>query len=485
MPFQRATKKQAKLRMALIGPSGSGKTYSALAIASHLGRRVALIDTERGSASKYADEFEFDVLELDSFHPQRYIDGIREAEQAGYDVLIIDSLSHAWAGKDGALELVDRAAKRSQSNNTFGAWREVTPLHNALVDTMLQAKCHVIVTMRAKTEYVQERDEKTGRTVIRKVGLQPVQRDGLEYEFDVVGDMDADNNLIVTKSRCKALNGAVFSKPGKDVADILRAWLSDGAPGEETAPAQASSQGQSATATTNGTTEPTITEAQRRRLLAIMAQHGKSHPDLKAELERRGIGSSKDIPVRLYDELCRWAETPTNSGPTGSGLAPESPWPTISEAEWRSLVETGRANGVKPVDLLSVAQGYVHGIQRPGQIPAFLIPLLEQRAHGQRVTDCIGTPPDTPDGSETERRVTRRELYDLLAYAWERGIGQFAVLDVLTGAEILTPFDVTLDTLKASDLDRAREAIARAGEAARQEEAEAEHALAEMGAESP
>lgn len=227
MGFQKASKRQARLRMALIGPSGSGKTYTALNVAEHLGKRVAVIDTERGSASKYAHKFAFDVLELESFHPQRYIDAIGEAERAGYEVLIIDSLSHAWTGRDGALELVDKAAKRQQSGNTFGAWREVTPLHNALVDAMLGARLHLIGTVRSKQDYVQEKDEK-GRTVIRKVGLQPVQRDGLEYEFDVIGDLDSDHNLIVGKTRCETLDGQVFHKPGQDLAELIRAWLTDG-----------------------------------------------------------------------------------------------------------------------------------------------------------------------------------------------------------------------------------------------------------------
>lgn len=227
MPFKKATKEQSKLRLALIGISGSGKTMTALKVAKVLGSKTALIDTERGSASKYADQFDFDVLELDSFHPQTYIKAIGEAS-GNYDTLIIDSLSHAWSGKDGALELVDRAAKRSQSGNTFMAWREVTPLHNALVDAMLQANCHVIVTMRAKTEYVQEKDEKTGKLTPRKVGLQPVQRDGLEYEFDVVGDMTNENDLIISKTRCPALTGQIYNKPGDDVAGILKGWVSDG-----------------------------------------------------------------------------------------------------------------------------------------------------------------------------------------------------------------------------------------------------------------
>jgi hypothetical protein len=237
--------------MALIGPSGSGKTYTGLRIAAGLGQKIAVVDTERGSASKYADKWSFDVCELTSFSPTEYVKAIHEAETAGYDVLVIDSLSHAWMGRDGALELVDKAAKRQQSGNSFGAWREVTPLHNQMIDAILGANLHAIVTMRTKMDYVQERDEKSGRTVIRKVGLQPVQRDGLEYEFDVIGDLDMDNNLVIGKSRCEALTGQVYAKAGENVAVTLRAWLTDGAPAQpqpdpptpETAPPAAQGNG--------------------------------------------------------------------------------------------------------------------------------------------------------------------------------------------------------------------------------------------------
>jgi len=227
MLFQKATKKSARLRMALIGVAGAGKTYTALNIARHLGDKVAVIDTERGSASKYSDMFEFDVLELETFSPQMYVEAIQAAEEAGYDVLIIDSLSHAWTGKGGALDQVDKIAKRSQSGNTFGAWRDVTPQHNMLVEGIINAKMHIITTMRAKTEYVQEKNEKTGRVTVRKIGLAPVQRDGLEYEFDVVADLDQDNNLIVGKTRCPGVAGAVIPKAGREIARTLKAWLTE------------------------------------------------------------------------------------------------------------------------------------------------------------------------------------------------------------------------------------------------------------------
>lgn len=234
MPFQRATKHESRLRAALLGPAGSGKTFTALKIARALvgpEGRIALMDTEHGSASKYADLFQFDSAAPDSFAVEVYLQTIQEAEDAGYDALIIDSLSHAWAGKGGLLEFVDQQAKRSQSNNTFGAWREATPKHNQLIEAMLACRCHLIVTMRTKMEYVVDRDEK-GKTTVRKVGMQPVQRDGLEYEFDVVADLDQDNNLIVTKTRCSALSGFVGHRVGEEVAAPLRAWLS-GAPATE------------------------------------------------------------------------------------------------------------------------------------------------------------------------------------------------------------------------------------------------------------
>lgn len=229
MKFVKATRKQAKLRLALTGPSGAGKTYSALAIAKHLGVRIAVIDSERGSASKYADDAaSFDVLELDSFAPQTYVEAIRAAEREGYDVIVIDSLSHAWMGKGGALDQVDAAAKRSKSGNTFTAWKEVTPQQNALMDAIVGCKAHVIATMRSKTEYVID-DSPGGRKAPKKIGLAAVQRDGVEFEFDVFIELDEDHNAIVSKTRCSALDGAVINKPGEQIANTLRAWLSDGA----------------------------------------------------------------------------------------------------------------------------------------------------------------------------------------------------------------------------------------------------------------
>lgn len=225
--FQKATKEQAKLRMAIDGVAGSGKTYSSLVLARELGGRCAVIDTEYGSASKYADLFSFDSAALQEFSLDTYLRAIGEARKAGYEVLVIDSLSHAWSGKGGALEEVDRTGG---ANKFANGWRAVTPKHNQLVEAMLSYPGHVIATMRRKTEYVVE--EVNGKKVPRKVGLAPVQREGMEYEFDVVCDLDIDGSLHIAKTRCSALAERATSLTRRDlqeVGGILKAWLTTGA----------------------------------------------------------------------------------------------------------------------------------------------------------------------------------------------------------------------------------------------------------------
>lgn len=220
--FSKATKSASRIKMAIVGPAGAGKTYSALAFASGLGQRVAVIDSEHGSASKYADLFDFDVVDLDQHHPQIYIDMIKGAEEGGYDVLVIDSLSHAWNGVGGALELVDAAAAKSRSGNSFTAWKDVTPIQRRLVDAILASKMHIVCTMRAKTEYVIE--NVNGRNTPRKVGIGPVQRDGVEYEFDIVGEIDQSHIMTITKTRIPALDN-FHEVPGRNFVEILKKWM--------------------------------------------------------------------------------------------------------------------------------------------------------------------------------------------------------------------------------------------------------------------
>lgn len=227
--FTKAERKKAKLRLALCGPSGSGKTYSALLVAKGLapGGKVALIDTENGSGELYADMTDYDTATLRApFSPDRYIALIKGAVQAGYDVLIIDSLSHAWVGDGGILDMHDKATAASKTGNSFTAWREVTPQHNALVETLLNADLHVIVTMRTKTAYDMVDDGGKKRPV--KIGLAPVQRDGMEYEFTVVLDLSVDGHIATaTKDRTRLFDGKHFI-PKTETGIALHEWLDNG-----------------------------------------------------------------------------------------------------------------------------------------------------------------------------------------------------------------------------------------------------------------
>lgn len=229
MQFRPAQRKKTKLRMAIDGPAGSGKTFTALRFAFALGQRVAVIDTEAGSAALYEGEspdgfaWTYDTLVLDDFSPENYVRAIASAI-GKYDVLIVDSLSHAWAGKGGALEIVDQKTAASKSKNAFTeGWRRVTPMHNQLVDALLQCPMHLICTIRSKMGYVLENN------VPRKIGMEPVQRNGIEYEFGILCDMNIDHGIVVSKSRCSAMADRYGEKPGPEFIGPLIHWLNEGA----------------------------------------------------------------------------------------------------------------------------------------------------------------------------------------------------------------------------------------------------------------
>jgi len=227
--FQKATKRQSKLRLGIAGPSGSGKTYSALLVAQGLGGKIAVIDTERGSASLYSDEFDFDVCEIvPPYTPRKYEDAINAAERAGYDVLIIDSLSHAWAGEGGLLEQVD-----DSGGGKFQAWAGATKQQNRLMGRIMSAGVHVIVTLRSKQAYALEVDSR-GKQQVKKMGMAVVQRDGVEYELTTVLSIGMDH-VADTGAAGKDRTG-LFADPrilSKADGEALKAWLETGASREE------------------------------------------------------------------------------------------------------------------------------------------------------------------------------------------------------------------------------------------------------------
>ncbi|WP_228526976.1 ATP-binding protein [Noviherbaspirillum soli] len=226
--IHRATKRRAKLRLGMSGPAGSGKTYSALLIAGGLGGRIGMIDTEHGSGDLYADLLPegYDVLQLTPpYTPARYVEAIHALEDAGVQTIIVDSLTHAWTGEGGSLDRQGKIADKS--GNSWQAWRQVTPEHNALVEALLQSKCHIIATMRAKTEYVQEKDERTGRQTVRKIGLAPIMRDGIEYEFTTFLELDLHHMAFAGKDRTRLFDGSIF-KPDMETGRQLLSWLDAG-----------------------------------------------------------------------------------------------------------------------------------------------------------------------------------------------------------------------------------------------------------------
>ena len=225
MQFEKATKEKAKLRLALFGPSGSGKTYTGLRMASGLGGKIALIDTERGSASKYADRFSFDVLELVKQDIDTYVQAIEAAQAAGYDVLIIDSLTHAW---QELLEEIDKLAATKFRGNKWSAWSEGTPKQRQLVDAILNFDGHVIATMRTKTEWLVETSS-DGKMKPLRVGLAPQQGKGIEYEFDLLMELTPDHVASVLKDRTGKYQDKIIDKPGEKLGAELADWLSEGA----------------------------------------------------------------------------------------------------------------------------------------------------------------------------------------------------------------------------------------------------------------
>lgn len=225
LAFKKATRQQVKLKLAITGPSGSGKTWGALELARGLGKRVAVIDTENGSASLYADRFEFDVIEMHApFTTAKYIDALNAAVADGYDVVVIDSISHEWAAEGGILDR--KTQKDLRGGNQFTNWAEPSAEHEKFKSQLMQSPIHVLATMRSKSEYVLETNDK-GKQVPRKVGMAPIQRDGMEYEFSVVFDLGLNHEAQVTKDRTSLFDGRHF-KLSPEIGKEIHAWMMKG-----------------------------------------------------------------------------------------------------------------------------------------------------------------------------------------------------------------------------------------------------------------
>lgn len=231
MAFKTAKREKIKARIGVCGSSGSGKTYGSLLLAKGLAGdgTIAFIDTEKGKSRLHVGKPGvpvYEVANLDPpYSPQKYIELMNEAMTLKPEVLIIDSLSHAWAGEGGILEMVDRV---KSGGNNFTAWRTLTPLHNKFVDHVLSLPCHVIVTMRTKTDWVTEKND-SGKMTVRKIGLAPIQRDGMEYEFDVVLDVDRDKHTATaSKDRTSLFDTEIGFTITEEHGKLLRKYLDTG-----------------------------------------------------------------------------------------------------------------------------------------------------------------------------------------------------------------------------------------------------------------
>lgn len=221
--FQKAKREQVKVKVALIGPSGSGKTYTALRLASGIGGKIALLDTEAGRSKYYADEFEFDIAELNApYSPERYIEIIQEAEKQGYDTLIIDSITHEWSGPGGILEIHGK-----MPGNSFANWSKVNPRHNKFLEAILYSNMHIIATIRGKDQYVLEQDEK-GRQVPKKVGMGGVQRDGIEYEYTCTFLLDVESHVATTQKDNTHLFEGKYEVLTEEHGKMLKEWAESG-----------------------------------------------------------------------------------------------------------------------------------------------------------------------------------------------------------------------------------------------------------------
>lgn len=235
--FKKATRKQAKIKLAVTGASGSGKTFSSLRLAKGLanGGKVAVIDTENGSASLYSDRFDFDTLDLSPpFTHDKFISAIKAAEDASYEVLVIDSASHIW---EGILEYKSKLDARG--GNSYTNWADAGNKFKGILDAVLQSKIHVICCLRSKMDHVIDKDN-NGRATIKKVGMAPIMRDGIEYEFTTVFDCDMSHQASASKDRTGMFTDKIFQIT-EDTGSSIAQWLSTGEAAPEPVAAPTSS----------------------------------------------------------------------------------------------------------------------------------------------------------------------------------------------------------------------------------------------------
>lgn len=337
--FKKATRKNVRLRAALDGVTGSGKTFTALRIAHALcklrgGGKIAFLDSDRmdddesahiyaGEKSPDGGEFDFDVVHIADNAPRNYIKILQAAADEGYTVAIIDSLSKPWEGEGGALQMVDEAAKRSRSGNSFTAWRDVTPEHNALISAILTSPMDIIATLRSKSDWVIEENEK-GKKAPRKVGLKSIQRDGVEYEFDLVVNMD-DKVGTVSKTRFSNLQ-PVYRDVGENIALDILARLNDGVPAapakstpvlnlaspsdghlpDDSPPADEPAPKSKPKPAASDDHDPSFDENERKKFMAYLGELGFKYDEAKQICAAKGLPKPSTLDQARRNKCALW-----------------------------------------------------------------------------------------------------------------------------------------------------------------------------------
>lgn len=228
--LRKATRQKAKIRLGLSAVSGGGKTFSALQIAKGLvgdWSKIAVIDTENGSADLYAHLGDYNVLPLQApFSPEKYIEAIKDCETAGMECIIVDSITHEWEGKGGCLEIQESLGGKYQD------WAKVTPRHRTFIDAILESKCHVITTVRRKQDYEMTKDN-NGKMKVEKAGLKEVTREGFEYELTANLELDVRHNATASKDRTGLFMNKPAFVPSEETGKMIAEWCESGLDVEE------------------------------------------------------------------------------------------------------------------------------------------------------------------------------------------------------------------------------------------------------------
>jgi hypothetical protein len=289
---RKAQKHSVKLKMAIQGPSGSGKTEGALALAKNFipNGKVLVVDTENDSASLYADRYEFDTISLTApYTSERYKKAMQVAVDGGYDVLVVDSLTQQWDGQGGILRRKEE--KDRGGGNSFTNWASFTPEHTAFVEFIKQLPVHTICTMRSKQAYVLEKNDR-GKETPRKVGLEAVQREGLEYELTLVFEVGMGHRAVTSKNRTTLFQADdAIDLTSPEVATLLREWLANGI---ERKPPQPVVE------------EEYATDAQIEKLWKRCHEYKITKEQIKDELARLEVANLKKFPLKAFDDLWVW-----------------------------------------------------------------------------------------------------------------------------------------------------------------------------------